>query len=152
MAVSAQKCKYVAAIPPAAILDNTSATAVTIDTLDYDYLEVIVTLGATDVAMTALKLQDSASDFSGADVTGADFDGGLSPFGDTLALPSATDDDQVAIFQVELDGSHERYFQVVATFGDGTAGGFVSAVARLSRGAVAPTTNTGIANGGVCRV
>ena len=152
MSSELQNAKYVACIPPAAILDNSSATTVEIDTLDASYLTVVVTLGATDIALTALKLQDSDTTGSGhADVTGADFDGGLDTDGGTLALPSATDDNQVCVFQVNLVGK-KRFFEIVATFGDGAAGGYISAVAILSRNNGPVLADTGYADGGVCRV
>jgi len=147
-----QQSKYVAAIKPAAILDNTSATATVVDTTGYDYATVIVQLGATDIAVTALKLQaSSTSGGTYADITGATFDGGSGMGGATLALPSATDDGQTCVFQVDMRGKNP-FLKVVATFGDGTSGGFIAAVAVLSRGKIAPTTSTGAADGDVCRV
>lgn len=147
-----QQAKYVAAIKPAAILDNTSATATVVDTTGYDYATVIVQLGATDIAVTALKLQaSSTSGGTYADITGATFDGGSGMGGATLALPSATDDGQTCVFQVDMRGKNP-FLKVVATFGDGTSGGFIAAVAVLSRGKIAPTTSTGAADGDVCRV
>jgi hypothetical protein len=147
-----QQAKYVAAIKPAAILDNTSATATVVDTTGYDYATVIVQLGATDIAVTALKLQSSStSGGTYADITGATFDGGSGMGGATLALPSATDDGQTCVFQVDMRGKNP-FLKVVATFGDGTSGGYIAAVAVLSRGKIAPTTSTGAADGDVCRV
>ncbi len=147
-----QQAKYVAAIKPAAILDNTSATATVVDTTGYDYATVIVQLGATDIAVTALKLQaSSTSGGTYADITGATFDGGSGMGGATLALPSATDDGQTCVFQVDMRGKNP-FLKVVATFGDGTSGGYIAAVAVLSRGKIAPTTSTGAADGDVCRV
>jgi len=147
-----QQAKYVAAIKPAAILDNTSATATVVDTTGYDYATVIVQLGATDIAVTALKLQaSSTSGGTYADITGATFDGGSGMGGATLALPSATDDGQTCVFQVDMRGKNP-FLKVVATFGDGTTGGYIAAVAVLSRGKIAPTTSTGAADGDVCRV
>ena len=144
--------KYVACIPPAAILDNASAATTEIDTLDYDYAEIVLSLGATDIAMTALKVTQSDSAGSGhAALSGADFDGGTDIAGGTLALPIATDDDQVCVFQINLEGK-KRYLDLTATFGDGTAGGFIAGVCRLSNGAVTETTSAGMADGGVCRV
>ena len=147
-----QHAKFKACIPPAAILDNTSATTVEIDTLGADYLTVVVQLGATDIAMTALKLTQSDSAGSGhAALSGADFDGGTDTKGGTLALPSATDDNQVCVFQVNLLG-RKRYFDITATFDDGTAGGFISATAILTKNHAPTLTDTEYANGGVCRV
>lgn len=149
--IQAQMATYAAAIPPAAILDDASATASEIDCAGASYAEVVVALGATDIAMTALKLQEGdTSGGSFTDITGATWDGGTDTGGGTLALPSATDDNQVCVFQVNLDG-RKRYLKLVATFDDGTAGGFVAAVARLSP-RTNPTADTSIANGGVCRV
>lgn len=148
----AQHGKYVTAIAPAAILDNTSATAAEIDGKGAAYAEVILQLGATDIALTALKLQEcDTTGGSFVDVTGADFDGGSNTDGGTLALPSATDDNQTCVFQVNLIG-RKRFLKVVATFGDGTAGGFIAGVARLSELAYVPDVDASIADGGVCRV
>lgn len=147
-----QQAKYVRAISPAAILDNTSATATVIDARDYDYCTIVVQLGATDIAITALKVQTaSTSGGSYTDLTGATFSGGTSPDGTTLALPSATDDNQTCVFQIDMRGKNP-FLQVVATFGDGTVGGFIAAVAILTKAHVAPSTSVTMADGDVCRV
>lgn len=147
-----QHCKYVTAIKPAAILDNTSATADVIDCRGFDFAAIVVQLGATDIAMTALKVQSSST--SGgvyADITGATFAGGNGLGGATLALPSATDDGQTCVFMIDLRGKNP-FLKLVATFGDGTLGGFVAAVAVLGRGKVPPVTSSTIADGDVCLV
>ncbi len=147
-----QQSKFVTAIKPAAIIDNASATADVIDCRGFDYATIVVQLGATDIALTALKVQNSAT--SGgvyADVTGATFSGGTGLGGATLALPSATDDGQTCVFQIDLRNK-DPFLKVVATFGDGSTGGFVAAVAVLSRAKQAPVTSTGAADGDVCRV
>lgn len=147
-----QNAKYVQAIPPAAIIDDASATASEIDATGFDYCTIVLNLGATDIAMTALKVQNSAS--SGgtfADITGADFDGGTDTGGGALALPSATDDNQVCVFQLDLQGI-DRYLKVVATFGNGTTGGFIAGTAILTRGDSPLLADTDYADGGVCRV
>lgn len=150
--IEAQACKYAVAIAPAAILDNTSATATAVDCRGYNYLEIPVQIGATDIAVTALKLQEC--DTSGgtyADITGATFSAGTSADGVALALPSATDDNQPHVFQVNLVG-RKPFIKVVCTFGDGTVGGFVAATARLSRASYLPPVATDKASGGICRV
>lgn len=152
MANELQNAKYVAAVKPAAILDDTSATATVIDCTGYDYCTVVCQLGATDIAMSALKLQSSAtSGGSYTDVTGATFDGGYGVNGATLALPSATDDGQLCVFQVDMRNKNP-FLKVVATFGDGSTGGFISASAILTRGGVTPSTSSTMADGDVCRV
>lgn len=147
-----QQAKYVRAISPTAILDNTSATSTVIDARDFDYCTIVVQLGATDIAVTALKVQTaSTSGGSYTDLSGATFAGGTSPDGTTLALPSATDDNQTCVFQIDMRGKNP-FLQVVATFGDGTSGGFIAAVAILTKAHVAPSTSVTMADGDVCRV
>ena len=147
-----QHCKYVSAIKPAAILDNASASADVIDARGFDFVSIVVQLGATDIAMTALKVQDCAT--SGgvyADITGATFAGGSGLGGATLALPSGTDDGQTCVFMIDMRGK-EPFLKVVATFGDGSSGGYIAGVAVLGRGKVPPFTSSTIADGDVCLV
>jgi hypothetical protein len=149
---SLQQAKFVAAIKPAAIIDDASATAEAIDTRGWDYATIIVQLGATDIGMTALKVQNSAtSGGSYVDITGATFDDGAGMGGAVLALPSATDDGQTCVFQIDMRNKNP-FLKVVATFGNGSAGGFVAAVCVLSRGKISPVLSAEAADGDVCRV
>lgn len=134
-----QNTKLVSITPPAAIVDNASYTTSSIDTQGWDYMQVVVYLGATDIAMTALKLQESDTDGSYADVTGLVFGTSSNIAGSTSTLPSATDDNKFFVFDVDLRG-RRRYFDLVATAGDGTAGTFLTAFAILSRGKDQPIT------------
>ena len=135
-----QNTKLVSITPPAAIVDNASYTTSSIDTQGFDYMQVVVYLGATDIAMTALKLQESDTDGgSYADVTGLVFGTSSNIAGSTSTLPSATDDNKFFVFDVDLRG-RKRYFDLVATAGDGTAGTFLTAFAILSRGKEQPVT------------
>lgn len=130
--VSAQNVRYFAITPPQVIVDNNSWTTNSIDTvasgIKYDYLTIVVQLGATDIAMAALKVQTSDTDGSYADLTG--FVGGTD-----FTLPSATDDNKFVVFNIDLRGK-KRYFDLVATAGDGATGTYLSAFAILSRGKV----------------
>jgi hypothetical protein len=130
--INTQNQKAVLVTPPAAILDNASAVTNSIDTQGWNYLDIYVMVGATDIAMAALKLQTSDTDGSYADLSGANFatDG---------TLPSATADNTVVAWHVNLLGK-KRFFDVVATAGDGTAGTYLSIIAVLSRGETAPKT------------
>ena len=134
-----QNTKLVSITPPGLIVDNASYTTSSIDTQGWDYLQVVVYLGATDIAMTALKLQESDTDGSYADVTGLVFGTSSNIAGSTSTLPSATDDNKFFVFDVDLRG-RKRYFDLVATAGDGTAGTFLTAFAILSRGKDQPQT------------
>lgn len=128
-----QHCKFVSAIKPGLILDNASATADVVDCRGFDFVTLVVQLGATDIAMTALKVQNSStSGGSYADITGATFAGGSGLGGATLALPSATDDGQTCVFQIDMRGK-DPFLKIVATFGDGSSGGYIAAIAVLSR-------------------
>lgn len=137
--INAQKSKFVSITPPGAIVDNASYTTASIDTLGYDYMTVVCYFGAMDIAMVALKLQTSDTDSSYADLTGAVYGTSTNIAGSTSSLPSATDDNKFFIFEVDLRDK-KRYFDLVATGGDGTAGTYMTAFAILSKGEVTPVT------------
>jgi hypothetical protein len=125
-----QNVKVVNVTPPAAIVDNASFATTTIDTLGFNKVAIYFSLGATDIAMTALKVQESDdSGMSGAaDITGAVYGATGAP-----ALPTATDDNKVFGFFIDLKG-RKRYLDVVATAGDGSAGTFGACIAELYNG------------------
>jgi hypothetical protein len=132
--------KFVQVIAPVAIVDDASWTTAEVDTLDYDYATFIFNLGATDIAMAALKVQESDTSGSGfTDVTGADLSSATDIDGTATALPSATDDGNLIVIQIDCR-ARKRYLDLVATAGNGSAGTFGSAVCILSKGALAPTT------------
>lgn len=134
----AQCSKIVAITPPGAVLDNTSATTNVVDTAGFGYAVVTVHLGATDIAMTALKLQhsdvkSSATALTNAvDVTGGDF---------SASLPSATDDDKFVRWFVDLKGLG-RYLDLLATIGNGSVGSYFTAWAELFEGSITPSDAT----------
>lgn len=147
----AQNSKYQIVIAPAAIVDAASFTTNAIDTAGFDYLQVVVTLGATDIALTELKLQTSDTDGSYGDLTGAVFGTSTGIGGSASTLPSATDDPNIYVIEVDLRGK-KRWFDLVATMGDGSAGGFLAAVAILSKGEISPTSAAGRGAGQILRV
>jgi len=143
-----QNTKFVALTPPGAILDNTSPTTVALDTKGFDYARVVVLIGATDIALTALKLQesDTTSDAntlsSGADISGCVYGtSALMGSSTTSSLPSATDDNKFFVFHVPLDARRKRYIDLTATIGDGAAGGYITAWAELYRAESVPNTS-----------
>lgn len=127
-----QNVKVVNVTPPAAIKDNASFATTTIDTFGFNKVAIYFALGATDIAMTALKVQESDdSGMSGAaDITGAVY--GASGY---AALPTADDDNKVFAFFIDLKG-RKRYLDVVATAGDGSTGTFGACTAHLYNGNV----------------
>lgn len=135
------KRKLFSITPPQAIVDNTSWTTATIDTIGYGFCVINVYFGAMDIAMAAMKVQESDdSGMSGAaDVTGLVFGTSANDTGSTSALPSATDDNKFFSFFISLPG-RKRYLDLVATGGDGTAGTYMTAWAELWRAADAPRT------------
>ena len=129
----AQCHKLVSVTPPAAIYDNASLTTASIDTRGYKYCRIVVYLGATDIAMAALKVQESDTDGSYADVTGLVFGTSTNVAGSTSTLPSANDDNKFFVFEIDLR-NRKRYLDLVATAGDGAAGTYAAAWAELYEG------------------
>ncbi len=141
MAHPYQGCKIVKITPPAAIVDNSAITTTEVDTKGYDYAQFFLHLGATDIAMTVCKLQESATSGSGmADFDSMDMDGDTDIDGNAATLPTATDDDKFWRWDVDLRG-RQRYMDLSLTMGDGTAGGFAVAWVVLWRGNNTPTTS-----------
>lgn len=134
-----QDVKFVSITPPAAKVDAGSFTTAAVDTLGYRYVTIVCYLGDTDIAMSALKVQESEdSGMSGAEDidelvvgTANNIDGVAS------ALPSATDDNKFVVFEIDMRG-RKRYLDLVATAGDGSTGTFMAAMAILSRPEISP--------------
>src|SRR5687767_14211833 len=98
--------KIVSITPPAAIVDAGSYTTASVDTLGWNDVTFYAYLGATDIAMDALKVQQSDTDGSYVDITGSDFGG----------LPSADEDNKIVACHISKKcGAYKRYYDVVAT-------------------------------------
>jgi hypothetical protein len=130
------------AIPPAAIKDNAAFSSLVIDLVtDFpgcNYVEFAGQIGATDIALAALKVVESDTKTNSTTLGGtpADVDAA-----DTL--PGAGDDNKTFVFGIDLsNGSRQRYLQLQATAGDGTAGTFLSAIAIGYRPAEAGSSAT----------
>jgi hypothetical protein len=133
-----QHVKYLSLIDPAAIVDDTDFSTNEIDTKGYDYATIIFQYGTSDIAMVELTVTESDSSGSGhEDVTGLIVGTSDNIDGDTSSLPSATDDDELVVFEIDLRG-RKRYLDLVATAGDGSSGTYASAVCILSKANVVP--------------
>ena len=138
--IHSSSVKVVSITRPAAIIDNAAVTTAFVDTLGFDHALIFVDLGATDIALTVLKVQESDASGSGyADVTGLVFGTSTDIAGAATTLPSATDDNKFYLFDINLQG-RKRYLDLNVTVGDGTVGGFLTAYAVLSRAEQSPTT------------
>jgi len=149
--IPARLVKYVSITPPAAIVDNASFTTAEIDTNGFNHMTVVVYLGATDIAMTALTITESDTTGSGhAAVTGLVWGTSTNIDGSTSVLPSATDDNTFQIADIDLRG-RKRFIDVTATMGDGTVGGFVTILGILSRASQTPKSISDIGANEVLR-
>jgi hypothetical protein len=135
--------KMVSVTPPAAIIDNASATTAEVDTKGFDIARFCIYIGATDIAMTALYLTESDASGSGhVEIAATDFsDATQTDIGGTaLALPTDADDNKLIVINVDLRG-RKRYLDLVATCGNGSAGTFLAAWCELLRGSELPATS-----------
>ena len=138
--IHAQNTKLVNLTPPEAIKDNASWTVAELDTKGFNYCQIVAIMGATDIALTALAVTESDTAGSGhANVPGLVFGTSNNTAGSTSVLPSASDDDDIFIFDVDLR-KRKRFLDVTATIGDGSVGGFICIIAILSRSEIAPNT------------
>lgn len=146
--IHAQTSKYIVITNPAAAVNNASLTTAEIDTLGFDYAEIYAVMGATDIALTALKVTESDTAGSGhTDVTGLVYGTSADISGSTSALPTATDDNKCFKFEIDLR-ARKRYLDTVVTVGAGTTGAFLTLFIILSRAEQALTSaaNRGFAN------
>jgi len=119
-----QNLKWKNVTPPAAIVDNAAFTTATLDTQETLEWAFIVSLGALDIAVAAMKVTESdASNMGSAtDVSGADFS--VSP----LTLPAADADNNLYLITGASKG-RKRYLDLSLTGGDGSTGSYVSVLA-----------------------
>jgi hypothetical protein len=138
-----QATKFVNLTPPGALVDGASLTVAELDTLNWDYAQIVLILGATDIACTAAILTDGDTSGSGhANIAASNFSGQTNLDGGTAALPTATDDDGFFVWELDLR-KRKRYIDATITVGDGTVGGYYTVIAILSRGDNPPTTISG---------
>lgn len=138
--IHAQQNKFLNITPPAAIIDNAAAVTAEVDTLGFDYLQVLVQFGAMDIAATVMKMQESDTSGSGfGDVTGLVSGTSTNIAGSTSTLPTATDDNKFFLFEIDLRG-RKRYLDLSLTLGDGSAGTYVAVTGILSRAEQGPVS------------
>ena len=147
-----QRAKWLNTSPPVAIIDNASAVTTEIDTVGWEYLEVSVAIGASDIAMAALAVTESDTSASGhVNVTGLVFGTSTNLAGNTSALPSDADDNQLHVFQIDLRG-RKRFIDVTATAGNGSLGTYIAIQSRLSRSINMSTTTAELGAAEILRI
>jgi len=132
--IDLQQTKKFQLIWPQARINNAAVMSASVDRKGFNYAIVRVSIGATDIAFTTFKLQESDDNTTFTDIPGADFS--VAP----LAPPTSAATNTLWEWQVDLRGSRKRYLKPALTVGNGTSGAFVSAVAELSRAEQAPAT------------
>lgn len=150
--IPAQNTKVFNLCPPAALVDNASLSITELDTAGFDYAVIELILGATDIACSACILTESDTAGSGhANITASNFNGQTESDGTTAALPSATDDN--GVFRWELDlTKRKRYIDGTITVGNGTVGGYYMVRAELSRAKETPSSITNRGLKGLIRI
>jgi hypothetical protein len=137
--------RLVAVTPPAAIVDNASLVTNVVDTAGFRFARIVLFLGATDIALTNLRVQEAdaitnaTTLTSGVDITDLVVGTATTDAGGASALPSATADNTFQAFEIDLRG-RRRYLKLIATVGDGAAGAFAAAWAELHRAEKLPIT------------
>lgn len=126
--------KFVVFKSPAAIADNTTIVTTPVDASGFDYLDIQVVLGALDIDSVTLKLRETDDGSTWNDIDGANF---------LTAKPTATSDNLVYAFHVNLVNGRKKIIDVVFTVGDGATGTFVTIVGQLSRGKINPSDAAG---------
>lgn len=129
-----QNAKWVVGLAPVSTNSGT-VTPLTCDTLDYNYATMIATFGVIGSAATVFKIQESTTDFSGADITAFV---GVGTTGD-LRLPQTTDAGKTFIYHVDMNGIRKRYLQMLVTTGSTT---LLSVQWALTRANIIPITDT----------
>ena len=126
-----QNTKIFNSIPPGVIKDNAAFVSNVIDKQDFpgaSYLEFVGLLGATDVTVATLKVMESSVKTDATTLGGTP-----TLVKDSTTKPSATADNGVFAFGIDLAKSRQRYLQLQATSGDGTSGTYLAAIAIAHR-------------------
>lgn len=114
-----------------ALVDAAAAEGRVLDKQDFDNalgVLIIIYTGAIDVALSALKVQQSDTKTNDTTLGGTPTD-----VIDVTDKPGANDDDQIRLVYVPMGAWTNRYLQLQATVGDGTTGANLAAVVMADR-------------------
>jgi len=145
----AQNTKFVA-INADLTVDDAAFATTPIDTLGYDYCQIVLHFGDVPADVAEIKVQE-CDEVGGtyADVVGTDVGTDANSDGDVSALPADGDDNAVVVIELDLR-DRQRFLDLAVTAGDGSGSPTeMSAVALLSRAKVDPVA---VADRGVAEV
>jgi hypothetical protein len=131
--------KIVTLLAPGVIVNTAAFAPLVLDTLGFDYVDIYVQLGFTDIALTVLKLMESDVEASATTLTSGTLVPGTDYSVSPQTLPASGSDALIA-FHVNCTGARKRYLLPAITIGTGSTGGYVVAWAVLSRGDIASST------------
>ena len=136
-----QQVKVVPMIAPGVIKDDAAYTCAVCDALGWDYATAVFHIGATDIAVAVMNIQDADDNSTYGIIDGANFanTSHLDITGTALALPDANADNTIILVHLDLK-KRKRYLQAAVTAGNGSAGTYMSGVFVLSRGEAMPDT------------
>jgi hypothetical protein len=130
MATILNDVKFHNLIPPGAIKDNASFTPIVLDKQDFHGAKgvlIVIQLGATDVAMAALKVEEAEAKSDANTLTSA------TDVHDFTSKPGAGADNDLYLVYVTMAAWSKRYLSLTATAGDGTSGTYLAAMAIADR-------------------
>ncbi len=140
--IPAQDTKYIMMTPPVALVSDASLLTTEIDCKGWDYLQIVMSLGVCDGIFTALAVTESDSTGANhANVTGLVFATSTNIDGDTSAFPTASADNTIYAFDIDLRG-RKRFIDLTATIDATSSGDFATVLAILSRAEQSPTLAT----------
>lgn len=132
--IQISQTKDFVSVEPQARINNAAVTCAALDRKGFDYANIKLLLGATDVGLTVCKLQESDDNVTFTDVSGADFS-------ISGTLPASTDSNKVFEWDVDLR-ARKRYLRPAITIGNGTLGAFIAVLVQLFRAEQTPATPT----------
>lgn len=130
MATLLNHTRFHRAIDPA-LVNNAAAEGRVLDKQDFDNAKGVlfaIYVGALDVALSALKVQQSDTETDATTLGGTPED-----VIDVSDKPGASDDDEIRLVYVPMDQWTKRYLQLQATVGNGSTGANLSAIAIADR-------------------
>jgi hypothetical protein len=128
--IEAKATKQVIGVLPTAKVNNAAVTIASVDRKGFDYLQVLLELGTTDIGLTTCKLQEADDNSTFTDVPNSDYS-------ISGTLPASGNGNTLWRWDVDLKG-RKRYIRAAITVGSGSTGAYVTVIYNLARPEQAP--------------